>query len=170
MSKVLFAFVFGLAACVPLATTASAQSRLGPSEDDAPTVRSGAARPETKNDAAKVATPAARPPKNEATADKPKGDAAKSEAQKTPTVLTSSAASSIDTNATPNATSDAAPKTTNGPLPVFGSPSVLGIPAPPKYEPPAPLKSSGAASVTTTTTGAPVAELPAAAATSSTLP
>ncbi len=169
MSKVLFAFVFGLAACVPLATTASAQSRLGPSEDDAPAVRSGAARPETKKVAPKVETPAARPPKNEATADKPKGDAAKSEAQKTPTVLTSTAASGIDTSATPNATSDAAPKTTNGPLPVFGSPSVLGIPAPPKYEPPAPLKTSGAASVTTTT-GAPVAELPAAAATVSTPP
>ncbi|HYG09423.1 MAG TPA: polysaccharide biosynthesis/export family protein, partial [Pyrinomonadaceae bacterium] len=165
---VLFAFVFGLVVCVPFAATANAQSRLGPSEDDSPVVSSSAAKGEAKKNAVKSETPA-RPapksePKSEAREDVPKGDAAKSEAQKTPTVLTSAAAPNpnINTSATPNTTSDGAPKTTGSPLPVFGSPSVLGIPAPPKYEPPAPLKTSATAtgtspapSAATSTTSAP---------------
>jgi polysaccharide export outer membrane protein len=155
MSKVLFAFVFGLAVCVPLATTASAQSRLGPSEDDSPpAVGSSALKAESKKDAAKGETTARPAPKGEAKAVEPKSDAAKSEkseAQKTQTVLTSSAApasAGINTSTAANSTSDAAPKTTTAPLPVFGSPSVLGIPAPPKYEPSAPVKTSGAADAT----------------------
>jgi len=179
MSKVLFAFVFGLAVCVPLATTASAQSRLGPSEDDSPAVSSSAAKGEAKKDAVKSVAPAKSAPKSEpkseSRGDEPKGDAAKSEPQKTPTVLTSAAApnSGINTSATPNTTSDGAPKTTGSPLPVFGSPSVLGIPAPPKYEPPAPLKTSeaatgtaaapsGASSANASTTPAPAAVSPTA--------
>lgn len=169
MSKVLFAFVIMLAVCVPLATEAGAQTRLGPAEDDSPTVSSRAVKSEAKKDAVKGETPAVRPvPKSVSKADEPKGDAAKSEAQKTPTVLTSAAAPGINTAATNNTTSDAAPKTTISPLPVFGSPSVLGVPAPPKYEPPAPAKTSGAATVnaaipsanTSTTATATAAALP----------
>jgi polysaccharide export outer membrane protein len=171
MSKVLFAFVIGLAVCLPLATEASAQSRLGPAEDDSPIVSSSAAKSapkgETKKEAAKGETVAKPVAKSEPVGDAPKNDATRSEAQKTPTVLTSAAAPNINAPATSNATSDAAPKTTISPLPVFGSPSILGIPAPPKFEPPAPLKTSGAA----TTTSAPVnaaAAAPAPANTSTT--
>ncbi|HVG38746.1 MAG TPA: polysaccharide biosynthesis/export family protein, partial [Pyrinomonadaceae bacterium] len=96
---------------------------------------------EAKKDAVKGVTPAVQPvPKLEPKGDEPKGDAAKSEAQKSAPVLTSSAAPNLNASATSNATSDAAPKSTVSPLPVFGSPSVLGVPAPPKYEPPAPGK------------------------------
>ncbi|HEV2883196.1 MAG TPA: polysaccharide biosynthesis/export family protein [Pyrinomonadaceae bacterium] len=158
MSKVLFAFVIGLAVCLPLATEASAQSRLGPAEDDSPIVSSSAAKSapkgETKKEAAKGETVAKPVAKSEPVGDAPKNDAARSEAQKTPTVLTSAAAPNINAPATSNATSDAAPKTTVSPLPVFGSPSVLGIPAPPKFEPPAPLKTSGAATIAPSTTAA----------------
>ncbi|HEX8633661.1 MAG TPA: polysaccharide biosynthesis/export family protein [Pyrinomonadaceae bacterium] len=160
MSKVLFAFVIGLAFCLPLATKTKAQTRLGPAEDDTPVVNASAARSETKGAAKKAAvkseTPAKPAPKSESRVDEPKDDAAKSGAQKTPTVLTSAAAPNINTSATPNTTSDGAPKTTAAPLPVFGSPSVLGIPAPPKYEPPASPKTTEA------TTGASAAP-PAAA-------
>jgi polysaccharide biosynthesis/export protein len=162
MSKVLFAFVIGLAICLPLATEASAQSRLGPAEDDSPVVSSsGAAKGAAKKEAVKAETPAKAAAKtaakSEPGADAPKGDAARIEAQKTPTVLTS-AAPNINSPATSNATSDAAPKTTGSSLPVFGSPSVLGIPAPPKFDQPVPLKTSGA--TTTTTTNAPAVAPP----------
>ncbi|HZG50787.1 MAG TPA: polysaccharide biosynthesis/export family protein [Pyrinomonadaceae bacterium] len=149
MSKVLFAFVIGLAFGLPLATKTKAQTRLGPAEDDSPVVNSSANKSETKSTAKKAAakseTPAKTAPKTESKADEPKDTAAKSGAQKTPTVLTSAAAPNLNTSATPNTTSDGAPKTTTAPLPVFGSPSVLGIPAPPKYEPPASLKTPEAA-------------------------
>jgi len=151
MSKVLFAFVFMLVVCASLATEASAQSRLGPAEDDSPAVRSSAPKRETKSepkrDAPKGETPARPVPKSESMRDEPKGDSAKSEAQKSPAVLTSAAANPAAPAAT-NTTSDAARKTDASPLPVFGSPSVLGIPAPPKYEPPAPRNASEAASGT----------------------
>jgi polysaccharide export outer membrane protein len=170
MSKVLFAFLIGLVVCLPLATEASAQSRLGPAEDDSPIVSSSAPKSAAtgapKKEAAKSETAAKPAVKSEPRGDAPKSDAARSEAQKTPTALTS-AAPNINTPATGNATSDAAPKTTVSPLPVFGSPSVLGIPAPPKYEPPAPLKTAGAgatapsaaaaAPANTATTNAPAA-------------
>jgi polysaccharide export outer membrane protein len=160
MSKVLFAFVFGLAVGVPLAAgTAGAQSRLGPAEDDSPTVRSTPAKVVVKKDAAKGEKPAtvAKPaPKSAAKVDEPKGDAAKSDAQKTTPVLTS-AAPNLNPSAPANTTSDAAPKmNAAAPLPVFGSPSALGIPAPPKYEPPAPGKTP-AANATPTGINAPVA-------------
>ena len=51
MSKVLFSLMFGLAVCVPLATTASAQSRLGPAEDDTPVVNSRPVKSEIKSEA-----------------------------------------------------------------------------------------------------------------------
>ncbi|MDX6270626.1 MAG: polysaccharide biosynthesis/export protein [Acidobacteriota bacterium] len=163
MSKVLFAFVIGLAVGVPLAAgTASAQSRLGPAEDDSPVVSSTPVKVELKKEAAKSEKPstiATKPapknePKSEPKGDEAKGDAAKSEAQKTQTVLTS-AAPNFNTSATTNTTSDAAPNATAAPLPVFGSPSMRSIPAPPKYEPPAPGKTSEAANGTNTpaTTG-----------------
>ena len=163
MSKVLFAFVFGLALCAPLAATASAQSRLGPAEDDSPAAGSsstakGDAKKETpKRDAPAAAATAKPTPKSEA-----KRDAAKGDAQKTPTVLTSAAAPTPNISTPANTTSDAAPKTSESPLPVFGSPSVKNVPAPPKYEPPATLKaaetgSSAAASNASTTTTAAAA-------------
>ncbi|HEX8128229.1 MAG TPA: polysaccharide biosynthesis/export family protein [Pyrinomonadaceae bacterium] len=166
MSKALFALVFALAVCVPFAAEASAQSRLGPAEDDLPAVSSSAAKSETKKDAAKSetkkddakgTTPAKSVPKSDFKVDEPKGDAAKSEAQKAPTVLTSAAAPNINTSATNNSTSDGAPKTTAAPLPVFGSPSAISIPAPPKYEPPAPVKTSGTANATPAAAPAPSA-------------
>ncbi|HLL16624.1 MAG TPA: polysaccharide biosynthesis/export family protein [Pyrinomonadaceae bacterium] len=153
MSKVLFAFVFMLAVCASSATTTSAQSRLGPAEDDSPAVRSSAPKRETKSEvkkeAAKGETPAKSVTRSEPRGDEPKGDSAKSEAQKTPAVLTSAA--NPATTPTTNTTSDAARKTTATPLPVFGSPSVLGIPAPPKYEPP---KTSEATNANATTSSA----------------
>ncbi|MDQ1558689.1 MAG: polysaccharide biosynthesis/export protein [Pyrinomonadaceae bacterium] len=157
MSKVLFAFVIGLSVGVPLAAgTASAQSRLGPAEDDSPVVSSTPAKVELKKETAKGEKPAtiAKPasknePKSEPKGDEPKGDAAKSEAQKTQAVLTS-AAPNLNASATTNTTSDAAPNATAAPLPVFGSPSMRSIPAPPKYEPPAPGKTSEAAKGTNT--------------------
>ncbi|MDQ1592268.1 MAG: polysaccharide biosynthesis/export protein [Pyrinomonadaceae bacterium] len=169
MSKVLFAFVIGLAVGVPLAAgTASAQSRLGPAEDDSPVVSSTPAKVELKKEAGKSEKPAtiAKPapknePKSEPKGDEPKGDAAKSEAQKPQTVLTS-AAPNLNTSATTNTTSDAAPNATAAPLPVFGSPSMRSIPAPPKYEPPAPGKTFEAANgsntpaTTGTNTAAPI--------------
>lgn len=175
MSKVLFAFVFGLAVSVPLAATANAQSRLGPAEDDSPIVSSSAAKTtsngETKKGAVKTETPSKPVSQSESKGDRPKVDAAQSEAQKTPTILTS-AAPNINTPATSNSTSDAAPKSKVSPLPVFGSPSVLGIPAPAKFEPPAPLNAPAVATVTaagaaanaspaanTSTTPAPAAAL-----------
>ena len=171
MSKVLFAFVLGLAVCVPLAATASAQSRLGPSEDDTPPVSSSASKGEAKKNAAPKSETAAKPaPKTEPRRDEPKGDAAKSEkseAQQPSTVLTSSAAAANTNISTPptNNTSDAVPKTAGSSLPVFGSPSVLGIPAPPKYEPSAPLKSSE--TTNGTATAAPANGVNAAPANSS---
>jgi polysaccharide export outer membrane protein len=168
MSKVLFAFVIGLAVCVPLAEKASAQSRLGPAEDDSPVVSSSAVKSapkgETKKEAAKSEPPAKPVAKSEAKTVDAKSGAAPSEAQKTPTVLTS-VAPNINAPATGNATSDAAPKTTVSPLPVFGSPSVRGIPAPPKFEPTAPLKTSESASGITT--AAPAAAPASAAVTTS---
>jgi polysaccharide export outer membrane protein len=179
MSKVLFAFVIGLALCVPLAATAQAQSRLGPSEDDLP-AGSVTATPksEAKKEAPKTAAPAAaaaatpKPaPKSETRGEESRDDNAKADAQKTPPVLSSAAAPNANLpTSTPTTTSDGAPKTSSSPLPVFGSPSMLGIPAPPKYEPPAPGKAAtepaaktasaattAAASTTTSTTAAPVA-------------
>jgi polysaccharide export outer membrane protein len=151
-----------------LATTARAQSRLAPADDDTPAVNSRPAKSEikseTKRDAAKGETPVKPAPKREPKADEPKGDAAKSEAQKIQTVLTSAAAPNINAAATGNATSDAAPKTTTAPLPVFGSPSALGIPAPPKYEPPAPNKTSEAASPANAPSPAASANTPASRA------
>jgi polysaccharide export outer membrane protein len=133
-----------LAVCLSLATEASAQSRLGPAEDDAPVAAVGAAKRETRKDAAKSETPAKPAPKSELKGNEPKGDAAKSEPLKTPTVLTSSAAPNLNAPANSNATSDAAPKTTPAPLPVFGSPSAIAIPEPTKYEPPTNAGTSGA--------------------------
>jgi polysaccharide export outer membrane protein len=167
MSKVLFAFVSGLAFCALLATTANAQSRLGPAEDDTPAVSSRPVKSEAKKDAVKGEPPAVKSaPKIEPGGGEPKGDAAKSEAQKIPTDLTSSAAPNISAATTGNITSDAAPKTTAPPLPVYGSRSVVGVPAPPKYEPPAPNKTSAAANATVTapsantSTTTPAAALP----------
>jgi polysaccharide export outer membrane protein len=158
MSKVLFAFVIMLAVCAALATETSAQSRLGPAEDDSPAVRSSAPKRETKGEpkkdaAIKVETPAGPVPKSESKRDEPKGDSAKSEAQKTPAVLTSAANPAAP--ATTNTTSDAARKTDASPLPVFGSPSVLGIPAPPKYEPPKTSEATNANANATTPSAAP---------------
>ncbi|HJR09450.1 MAG TPA: polysaccharide biosynthesis/export family protein [Pyrinomonadaceae bacterium] len=165
MSKVLFAFVIGLALCAPLA--ASAQSRLGPAEDDSPAAGSSSpAKSDAKKETPKRDTPAAavKPtPKSEAKRDEPTRDAAKGDAQKTPTVLTSAAAPTPNISTPANTTSDAAPKSSESPLPVFGSPSVKNVPAPPKYEPPAPLKAAGTESTnasssaaTSTTAAAPV--------------
>jgi polysaccharide export outer membrane protein len=180
MSKALFAFVFGLALCVPLAATAQAQSRLGPSEDDTPvasatatpkieaakprseaaTSKSEAATPksEAKKEAPKTDAPAAATappvlaPKSEAARGESKDDNAKSDAQKTPPVLSSAAASNPNLpTSTPTTTSDGAPKSSSAPMPVFGSPSVLSIPAPPKYEPPAPGKAAAAETAPATT-------------------
>jgi polysaccharide export outer membrane protein len=68
----------------------------------------------------------------------------KSDTQKSPAVLTSAAAPNASIPASSaNSMSDGAPKasTAKGSLPVFGSPSVMGVPAPPRYEPPnAPAK------------------------------
>ena len=145
MSKVFFAFVFGLMFCGSAAATASAQSRLGPAEDDLPAIKSTATRSEAKKESPKNETPTnAKPvPKSELKRDEPKGDSAKSDTRNTPTVLTSAAApnTNISTSAN-NSTSDGAPKATNTPLPVFGSPSVMGVPAPPRYEAPAPIKAA----------------------------
>jgi polysaccharide biosynthesis/export protein len=174
MSKVLFAFVIGLALGVPLATTAQAQTRLGPSEDDPPAVSATpATKPDTKKgdakkEAPKTDAPAAavaatpRPaPVNEAKRDEAKDDNAKSDAQKTPTVLTSATSPNANLpTATPTTTSDGAPKAPASSMPVFGSPSVLSIPAPPKYEPPAPVKANGEPAATTTS-AAPTVNTPA---------
>lgn len=157
MSKVLFACVIGLALCLPLAATAQPQkTRLGPSEDDSPAgSATTAAKPDAKKSDAKkeplktnapaavAATP--RPAlASEAKRDEAKDDKAKSDAQKTPNVLTSAAAPNTNLpTTTPTTTSDGAPKSPASSLPVFGSPSVLSIPAPPKYEPPAPVKATG---------------------------
>jgi polysaccharide export outer membrane protein len=130
--------------CVSLTASANAQSRLGPAEDDSPEVSTKVVKSEPKKDAVKGESPAVKSaPKSEPGGDERKGDAAKSEAQKIPTVLTS-AAPNINTATPGNTTSDGAQKTTASPLPVFGSRSVVGVPAPPKYEPPAPNKTSGA--------------------------
>ncbi len=160
MSKVLLAFVFGLMFCVSSATTAGAQSRLGPAEDDSPVAGSTTIRSEAKKESPKTETPASpRPtPKSEVKREEPNGDKVKSDTQKTPTALTSAAApnANIPTSVT-NSMSDGAPKTANptmSPLPVFGSPAVKGVPAPLKYESPAPVK----ATETKTTTAAVVAE------------
>jgi polysaccharide export outer membrane protein len=174
MSKVLFAFVIGLALCVPLAATAKAQSRLGPAEDDtpagsaAPAVKSDAKTSDAKKAAAKTEAPAAaaaatpKPAlKSDAKRDESKDDNAKSDAQKTPPVLSSAVApnANLPTSTPTTTTSDGAPKTSSSPLPVFGSPSMLSIPAPPKYEPPAPVKAAEpkatttAAATTNATTG-----------------
>lgn len=166
MSKVLFAFVLGLAFCVPL--TASAQSRLGPAEDDTPVAGSAAAKSDEKKSEAKkgapkagAPAPAATKPNGESKREEAKADSAKSDTTKTPTVLTSAAAPNTNiTNSTPTTTSDGAPNTAS-PLPVFGSPSVRGIPAPPKYEPPAPAKATAEPAATISTT-------PAAATTTNT--
>ncbi len=145
MSKVFFAFVFGLMFCGSAAATASAQSRLGPAEDDLPAIKSTATKSEAKKESPKNETPTnAKPvPKSELKRDEPKGDNAKSDTRNTPTVLTSAAAPNpnISTSSN-NSTSDGAPKATNTPLPVFGSPSVMGVPAPPRYESPAPVKAA----------------------------
>jgi len=163
MSKVLFVFVFGVTLCVSAATTARAQSRLGPAEDDSPVVSSTPTKSEAKKETPKnEAPPNAKPtPKSELKRDEPNGDNAKSDTQKTPTVLTSAAApnSNVTTTST-NSMSDGAPKTTTPPLPVFGSPSVTGVPAPPKYEPPVPAKAfespvKAAESTTSTDTAVP---------------
>lgn len=157
MSKVLFVFVIGLALCVPLATTAQAQkTRLGPAEDDAPagsppaaTVKSDAKKSDAKKGSAKTDAPAAsasatpKPaPNGDSKRDEANDDDANADAQKTPTVLSSAAApnANLPTSTPATTTSDGAPKTSSTPLPVFGSPSVRSIPAPPKYEPPAPAK------------------------------
>jgi protein involved in polysaccharide export with SLBB domain len=173
MSKVLFAFVIGLALCAPLA--ASAQSRLGPAEDDSPAGSSSPAKSEAKKETPKRDAPAAataKPtPKSDPKRDEPTRDAAKGDAQKTPTVLTSAAAPTPNISTPANTTSDASPKTSETTLPVFGSPSVKNVPAPPKYEPPAPLKAavnessnaaSSAASSAATSTAEPVAVSPTA--------
>jgi polysaccharide export outer membrane protein len=132
-----------MAVCVSLTSPANAQSRLGPAEDDTPEVSSKVVRSEAKKETVKGEPPAVKPaPKSEPRGNEPKGDAAKSEAQKIPTVLTS-AAPNINTETPGNTTSDGAPKTTGAPLPVFGSRSVAGIPAPPKFEPLAPNKTPG---------------------------
>ena len=146
MSKVLFAFVFALMLCVFSAVTASAQSRLGPAEEDPPAVSSKAIKSEAKKESPKKEIPTnAKPaPKGEMKRDEPNGGNAKSDTQKTPTVLTSAAVPNpnIPTSST-NSTSDGAPKgTNNSPLPVFGSPSVMAVPAPPRYESPAPAKAA----------------------------
>lgn len=190
MSKVLCAFVIGLALCVPLAT--QAQTRLGPAEDDTPPAgsattpaKSDANKSDAKKEAPKTDAPAAaavaatpKPaPKSEIKRDESKDDNAKSDAQKTPNVLTSAAAPNANIpTSTPTTTSDGAPKTASSPLPVFGSPSILNIPAPPKYEPPAPVKAAestatnpisssvgSAATTTTTVTAANAAPLAATA-------
>ncbi|HEV7905224.1 MAG TPA: hypothetical protein VGO96_15390, partial [Pyrinomonadaceae bacterium] len=65
MSKVLFAFVIGLALCVPLASSAQAQTRLGPAEDDTPavsapaTTKSDEKKSDAKKESAKTDAPAA---------------------------------------------------------------------------------------------------------------
>jgi protein involved in polysaccharide export with SLBB domain len=144
MSKILFAFVFGLMLCVLTATNAGAQSRLGPAEDDSPVVSSTATRSEAKKESPKNEPSAnAKPnPISNLKRDEPKGGNAKSDTQKAPTVLTSATAPNANIPASPiNSTSDGAPKASIGsPLPVFGSPSVIGVPAPPRYESPASIK------------------------------
>ncbi|HEY9405163.1 MAG TPA: polysaccharide biosynthesis/export family protein [Pyrinomonadaceae bacterium] len=157
-----------LAVCASLATTTSAQSRLGPAEDDSPAIRSSAPKRETKSEPKKEAAtksepPAKAVPRSEPRGNEPKGDSAKSEAQKTPAVLTSAAANPV-APATTNTTSDAARKPTASPLPVFGSPSVLGIPAPPKYEPP---KTSEATNANATTSSATPSNASSTASTTS---
>lgn len=175
MSKVIFAFVIGLALCVPLAATAKAQTRLGPAEDDTPVgsattaAKSDEKKGDAKKEAPKTNATAATTPKPAAKSDvkrdEAKDDNAKSDAQKTPTVLSSAAAPNTNLpTSTPTTTSDGAPKTSSSPLPVFGSPSMLGIPAPPKYEPPAPVKAAEPA--TTTATPTPVAATTTAASSS----
>jgi polysaccharide export outer membrane protein len=183
MSKVLFAFVIGLVLCVPLAATAKAQSRLGPAEDDTPAgsaaaaAKSDAKTSDAKKDAPKtnapVAVTAATPKpalKSDAKRDEAKDDNAKSDAQKTPPVLSSAAApnTNLPTSTPTTTTSDGAPKTSSSPLPVFGSPSMLSIPAPPKYEPPAPVKA--AEPKTTPTTTSPAANTTTAATTTAAAP
>jgi polysaccharide export outer membrane protein len=165
MSKVLFAFVIGLALCVPLAATAQAQTRLGPAEDDTPAgsatpaIKSDAKKSDAKKDAPKTAAPAAaataatpKPASNsDVKRDEAKDDNATSEAQKTPNALSSAAAPNANLpTATPTTTSDGAPKTSSSPLPVFGSPSIRGIPVAPKYEPPPPVKATTEPAATTT--------------------
>jgi len=169
MSKVLFAFAIGLVFCVPLAA-ARTQSRLGPAEDDLP-VRSPAAKSTAKTDAPKTntGTGSRLTPKSDSKSEESKVDARPSEAQNVPATLTSAAANSAGGINTPSTTtSDAAPKTPASSLPVFGSPSVLGFPAPPKYESPAPLKTPESAivanGVAATTVPAPAAAAPAASA------
>jgi polysaccharide export outer membrane protein len=158
--------MFGLAICASSAATAKAQSRLGPAEDDAPPASSSAPKADAKKDAAAAKSDARKEtPAKSAAKSEPKGDAAQAdpaEAQKTPTVLTSATAAAASANInTPananNATSDAAPKSSDAVLPVFGSPSSRAVPAPPKYEPPAPVKNSDAktGSAATTTSAAP---------------
>lgn len=151
MSKVLFVFVFGLTLYVSSATTASAQSRLGPAEDDSPVVSSKAIKSGEKKESPKNEAPAnAKPtPKSELKRDEPNGDNAKSDTQKTPTILTSAAAPNPNiTTSSTNSTSDGTSKATTTPLPVFGSPSVRGVPAPPRYEPPAPVKTAESTTAT----------------------
>lgn len=156
MSKVLFAFVIGLALCLPLASSARAQTRLGPAEDDTPAVsvtatKSDEKKSDAKKESAKTDAPAANSstatpkPNGDAKRDESKDDGANADAQKTPTVLSSAAApnANLPTSTPTTTTSDGAPKISSTPLPVFGSPSVRSIPAPPKYEPPPPVKSAG---------------------------
>jgi len=124
---------------VSSAATASAQSRLVSAEADSPAGSSTATKREAKNES-------------------PNGDNDKSDTQKAPTVLTSAAAPNTKiTTPSTNSASDGAPKATTTTLPVFGSPSVMGVPGPPKYEPPAP---AGDAESTTATAAAVPAPLP----------
>jgi len=145
MCKVLCAFVIGLALWVSAAAPASAQSRLGPAKDDSPAGSSTATKNVAKKESAKneIPTNAKPTPKTEPKLNEPDGNNAKSDTKKTPTVLTSAAAPNTNITASPtNSTSDGALRATTTPLPVFGSPSFMGIPAPPKYEPPAPVKAA----------------------------
>ena len=184
MSKVLFAFVIGLALGAPL--SAQAQTRLGPAEDDPPAASVTAAptksdekKGEAKKGSAKTDAPAAsatatpRPaPNGDAKRDVARDDNANSDAQKTPTVLSSAAAPNANLpTSTPTTTSDGAPKNSSAPLPVFGSPSVRNMPAPPRYEPPPPARAATEPAATntnapaanttpTTTTATPAAPAP----------
>ncbi|HEV7906419.1 MAG TPA: polysaccharide biosynthesis/export family protein, partial [Pyrinomonadaceae bacterium] len=78
---------------------------------------------------------------------------ANSDAQKTPTALSSAATpnANLPTTTPTTTTTDGAATNSSTPLPVFGSPSVRSIPAPPKYEPPPPVKSAGEPAATTST-------------------
>ena len=174
--KFLSLTAFVLAVCAACADEASAQ-RVGPLEDESAASSAGSpARDEGKREASKSdARPAGREPAKDA----PKGDArkepaattkpeakpeAKTDARPTETrPAPQQAAASLAAGATPGAKTDKALSDgakTGGAAPA-GIPSFGSAPAPPKYEPPAPLKAdASAASPANAANAAPAAPPP----------